>query len=353
MDEFVCVRIVQANAMDLTLFQFDFDLTFAVFFMNADKTIYGRFGSRSTRKNATGDISIDGLRKAMAAVLKLHESKDGTKLTATLAAKRGAAPRFRRPEKYPALHGKYKPELDYRGKVVQSCMHCHQILDAERALYRSKSRPIPDEVLYPWPMPQTLGMTLDPNECATIRSVAKGSVAGMDGFQPGNVIRTLEGQPLVSIADVQWVLHTASENTMLRAKILRGGNPKTITLSLPKHWRRNSDIRWRVSTWDLRRMGTGGLVMEEMTDAARKKIGIADTEIALLVQYVGWYGAHAVAKRAGFRKGDVIVAVDGQKKRMSDIGFIAYAVQKKKPGNRIDITVLRGGKHVKLKLPMQ
>ena len=58
MDKFVCVRLVQANAMDLALFQFDYDLTFVVFFMNADKTIYGRYGSRSDRKNATRDISI-------------------------------------------------------------------------------------------------------------------------------------------------------------------------------------------------------------------------------------------------------------------------------------------------------
>ena len=53
MDEFVCVRLVQANALDLTLFQFDYDLTFAVFFMNTDRTIYGRYGTRSERKDAT------------------------------------------------------------------------------------------------------------------------------------------------------------------------------------------------------------------------------------------------------------------------------------------------------------
>ena len=57
MGRFVCVRLVQANAMDLTLFQFDYDLTFAAFFMNADRTIYGRYGSRSAR-NPSSDISF-------------------------------------------------------------------------------------------------------------------------------------------------------------------------------------------------------------------------------------------------------------------------------------------------------
>ena len=59
LDEFVCVRIVQANAMDLAHFRFDFDLSFAVFFLDADLTIYGRFGTRSDRPEEE-DISLPG-----------------------------------------------------------------------------------------------------------------------------------------------------------------------------------------------------------------------------------------------------------------------------------------------------
>src|SRR5262249_55375577 len=65
LDRFICVRIVQANAMDLAHFRFDFDLSFAVFFTDADLTIYGRFGTRSDRREEE-DISLRGLRKAMA-----------------------------------------------------------------------------------------------------------------------------------------------------------------------------------------------------------------------------------------------------------------------------------------------
>ena len=71
---FVCVRLVQANTMDLALFQFDYDLTFAAFFMNADRTLYGRFGSRSDQKEADRDISIEGFREALNAALELHRS---------------------------------------------------------------------------------------------------------------------------------------------------------------------------------------------------------------------------------------------------------------------------------------
>ncbi len=85
LNKFVTVRLVQANAMDLTLFKFDFDLTFAAFFLNADGTIYGRFGTRSDEA-AMRDISMEGLRKALQGALELHEAYPANK--GALVAKR-------------------------------------------------------------------------------------------------------------------------------------------------------------------------------------------------------------------------------------------------------------------------
>ncbi len=51
LDKFVCVRIISTNGLDLSLFQYDTDQSFAVFMLNADGTIYGRFGTRSHRTN--------------------------------------------------------------------------------------------------------------------------------------------------------------------------------------------------------------------------------------------------------------------------------------------------------------
>ena len=62
--------------MDLAHFRFDFDLSFAVLFMDADLTIYGRFGTRSDRPEEQ-DISLQGLRKAMAEALRLYREGAG------------------------------------------------------------------------------------------------------------------------------------------------------------------------------------------------------------------------------------------------------------------------------------
>lgn len=69
LDEFVCARVVSTNGLDLSLFQYDTDQSFAVFFLNADKTIYGRFGTRSHRTEWFGDVSLKGLAAAMQGAL--------------------------------------------------------------------------------------------------------------------------------------------------------------------------------------------------------------------------------------------------------------------------------------------
>ncbi|HEX2473349.1 MAG TPA: thioredoxin family protein, partial [Lacipirellulaceae bacterium] len=55
LDKYVCVRVVQANGMDLQLFQFDYDQSFAAFIMNGDKSIYGRYGTRSHQTESEND----------------------------------------------------------------------------------------------------------------------------------------------------------------------------------------------------------------------------------------------------------------------------------------------------------
>lgn len=351
MDRFVGVRIVQANGIDLSLFQFDFDLTFAAFFLNADKTIYGRYGTRSSQKEAVRDMSLGGFRKAMEGALALHTAYPANKKA--LAGKRGSAPRYKTPEAYPTL-GKFKPTFDLSGKnAVKSCMHCHQIRDAERKVYRNAKKPAPDHVLFPWPMPDDIGMALDPGEKATVRKVAPKSIAARAGVRPGDEITSLEGQPILSIADVQWVLHNAKSTDSLSIEIRRGGSTKKKTLRLTKGWRRAGDITWRVTTWDIRRMGTGGMVLTELSDEERRELRLGKGKLGFRIKGLGKYPPHNVALRAGFKKQDVVVEFDGRSEGMTRSQLLAYTMQHTKVGEKVDVVVLRKGKKVKLKLKMQ
>lgn len=352
LEQFVCARQVSTNGLDLSLFQFDTDQSFAVFFLNADGTIYGRFGTRSHRTEWLGDVSLAGLAKALQGALDLHANYDTVQ--ASLAGKRGGAPEVASPELYPTLKDKYTDALNYEGDVVKSCIHCHQVGDAQRAFYWDANQPIPNRVLWPYPHPKTVGLVMDPNEMATITEVLADSAAAAAGLRSGDAIQTFNGQPMLSIADVQWVLHNvdpAGGDVPLTAQ--RDGRTLNLTLRLGEDWRRAGDLSWRVTTWGLRRMAAGGLILETLPDEERRERDLPDDAMALRVKGAGRYGPHATARNTGFREGDVITEFDGRRDLMSEQDLLTYVVTTRKPGDSVPVTVLRGRRELEYQLPIQ
>ena len=116
-------------------------------------------------------------------------------------------------------------------------------------------------------------------------------------------------------------------------------------MELPAQWRQANDISWRATTWDLRKMATGGLVLKESAEP-RQGLG-------LVVDYVGQYNEHAVGKNAGFKKGDAFLNAGGENKPMTESQFLRYMLQSKMAGEKVPITVLRSGEQLDLQLPMQ
>ena len=349
LDQFVCVRIVKANGLDLNQFQFDYDQSFHAIMMNADRVIYGRFGTRSPRPEEE-DMSIKGFRAALEGALDLHANYPQNR--ELLAAKIQPEGFVNVPEEFASLKGKYDTELDYEGNVVQSCIHCHQIRDEQRSAFRNQDQEIPDQVLFPYPLPDVIGLRMDPETMGTIAHVERGSVAANAGLRAGDQIEQFGGQPILSTADLQWVLHNADDPAELELVVQRDNAQKEFTLKLNKSWRRMCDISWRATTWDLRRMATGGMFLKDLDDEQRRERKINENELGLIAQHVGEYGEHAVAKNAGFQKGDILIAVDGKKSRMSESELIAYTISRAK-GSKIKCEVQRGDQRLTLTFATQ
>ena len=348
------VRMVQGNGMDLSLFQFDYDLTFAAFFMNADKTIYGRFGTRADFEDAAKNISIESFKGALEAALELHKAYPENR--AALAAKTGPEPIKKTPEAFPALL-RYSSNLNLNGRIGDQCIHCHQIGEAQREIHWYDRKPVPDAVLYPFPMPDVLGLHFSPKHRAKISKVVSGSSAEKDGFRRADEILTLSGQPIISIADVQWVLHRSPENTALPVTVDRHGEEVNLMLTLNPGWRKGSDISWRTTTGELRLVALGGMVLQDLSDAERQRKGIGEEKMALRVERVSRGGRRSSgqtnAQEAGIRRGDIIVAYDDSTDRLTESGVIAHVLQEQPQAKTLPIKLLRNRDQVEVELSLE
>lgn len=353
LDQFVCVRIPQANGIDLALFQYDYDMSFAVMYLHHDGTLLGRFGTRTGRENEDEDMQLEGFADSLQLALKLDQKFD--EVRESLTGKMGPPPAYATPEQYPMLKDKYTDSLDYTGKVVQSCIHCHQIREAERMTFRLANKPLPDDLMYPWPSLKVIGIQCDPKTATTVSAVLPNSLAAQMELQPGDRLVAMNGQPLLSVADAQWVLHRTPDEGKITFTIDRDGETVQHDVTLPREWRRGSDISWRVTSWDLRRMSFGGMVLKPLPESInRASLKLPeDHQLALHVEHVGQYGEHARAKQAGLVKGDIVIGYDGRNDFDSEQDLLAYAMQQKQRGDKVNIEVLRNGQRKTFTITLQ
>jgi S1-C subfamily serine protease len=203
------------------------------------------------------------------------------------------------------------------------------------------------------PMSETVGLTLEADHMARVGAVSADSPAARAGFRAGDDIIVLGGQPVISIADVSWVLHRAADSGSLTATVKRAGAEQTLTIPLPEQWRHHSDISRRVGTWTLRGMATGGMVLQDLSDEERAARSLPGNGLALFVKSVGQYGKHAAAKNAGFQKDDVLIELAGKSARLTEGELMGRLLQTTRPGEKLKAVVLRGRQRVELMLPMQ
>jgi len=351
LDEFVRVRLINANALDLRKFQFDYDLSFSVLFFNGDGTLYGRFGSWEHQKNPQ-DKTTASLENALKGALDLHRGYP--KNRALLTGKQGKPTKYSTPLGIPGLKGKFRDELDWSGQVVKSCVHCHQIEDSLRLEQRDKGRTFSQAMVFPYPAPETIGMEVESSYPLSLKSLVPGSPVHRTGLRPGDLILGAGGQPVISSADLSWVLHHFPDTGgKLELFARRGTRTAVVQAELPSGWRLKSDVSRRVGTWGMRGMAFGGIKFTALGDAEKRSLGLDGGDLALRAEHVGKYNQHAAAHRVGWKKGDVLVGLEGVRSGVSESELMGLILQRHSPGKKLSARVLRGGKEMNLKLPVQ
>ncbi len=336
-ERFVAVRQVEMKGVDLSLFQFDYDLNWAALFVNADGVVYARYGTQSAR-GPDAYNSIAGLEKTMRRVLELHEVYPANR--AELESKRGPAKPYRTALEMPGLEKRGR----FRGETTRrNCIHCHNIHDAEQ-LHAQDTGAFTEGMLWRYPLPDNIGLVIDPSHGLRVRSVIEGSAAESAGLESGEDVTHINGQVITSIADMQWALHhLPSAETEVSVRASRSGEVK---LKLGKDWKK-TDFSWRGSLWSLRprmRVWT-----PELDARGRRKHGITDDRRLLEVRWINREepGGRA-AFESGLRQGDVIVALAGKPIDMKPVQFHMHMKLNYKVGDTLPLTVLRDGKRLQV-----
>jgi hypothetical protein len=338
--QFVCLRVIQTNGLDLGVFQYDYDQSWAAMFLNADMTVYGRYGTRAASgPQSDGLLSQGGFQHAAERALALHKAYPGNK--AQLAAKSGAKPEYKTPTEIPGL-----TDRPAKATVRQQCIHCHMVKEfAMRAKWEAGK--LTKDDLYVYPMPERIGLTMDVEDGLLVKTVAAGSPAAKAGLASGDELLSMASQPLVSTADIQWALHRLPNESSLPVAIRRQGQSQTKTVSLAGDWKK-SDIGWRASSWyGLRH----GVKTEPLPAAEKSSRGIKDGGLALVVKGLHGKGGPKV-QAAGLRMNDVIVAVDGKSEALSESDFLAHLRLNHGPEDKVRLTVLRGDDRKELTIPL-
>lgn len=347
LDEFVCVRAVQMGGVDLSLFQFDPFLSWAVVILNADRTIYGRYGSahpkaKRSKRDSNPSHTVKGLRAALDGALEVHRAyaAEPEAWSKKLAGKTGPEPRWKYAEKTPAAR-KYKRLHRIHGKESEGCVHCHEVQRTAVDSYLMKKLDVPDRMLWVYPPPEALGLSLHKDHRARVTAVALDGPAGKAGLKSGDELVSLAGQPLLSIADVQWVLHNApDEGGALPAVVKRGDWELNIELVLPEGWRREGDFCWRYRLAGYAMWLWSGVTLEDHAGG-----------VLVAERSPGWFKRPNRKARQVLRRGDVIVSVDGET-GWTRSTYLAYLMREKKLGSTVKLVVLRDGRRTKLKFKL-
>jgi len=296
-------------------------------FLNADEKVYGRYGGR-TAESPDQFLSRAGLKYAMQEALAAHRREPKEKTPTAVGPPRTV-------EQYPAA----------KRLKENACIHCHQVYDFHRQAVQEAGAWQREEV-WVYPLPENIGLTLAVDQGNRVQAVAANSAASQAGLRPGDVLRSLHGMPVASIADVQYALQRSPATGSIAIVWQRDGYPMTSALHPVAGWRQ-TDLSWRAST---RQLGPPPCVHgEDLTAEEKEALGLSRKRLAFRQGNF----VTPVARQAGIQQHDIILGADHKVLEMTVAQFGVYIRLNYQVGDLITFNLLRQGRRldVALKLP--
>src|SRR5436190_12324443 len=125
--------------VNIALFEYDYDMTWMSFFLDADARIYTRYGSRDHSASDSHNTSA-GLRHTMKEVLALHEEE-------SVLPREPYTPPKLKPADIPA----------YKKMYAGSCGRCHMLNEAKWEQQRQDGT-MKAGAFFFYPLPENIGI---------------------------------------------------------------------------------------------------------------------------------------------------------------------------------------------------
>jgi predicted metalloprotease with PDZ domain len=312
------------RGVDLSIFEFDYDMQWQALLVTPHGNVLGRFGGRDADTPAKYH-SLAGLNHALKAALERFKFlKEEPRLQRNPV----------RPEDYPAAVK--RPD--------NACIHCHHVVEFRRDQMQREKRWSLDNV-WVYPQPENLGLSLDVEQGDRVVAVEPKSLAANAGITTKARLTSINDTPIASVADVQYALHKAPKSGELRIDWRNDDTLHKATAALARDWRK-TDVSWR---WSLKSMSPNPSIIGDDLDAdGRKALGLNSKQLA----YRHMNFLTPAARFAGLQANDVIVGVNDKEMSMTARQFEAHLRLYHRVGEEIALNVVRGKERVKVKLKL-
>ena len=170
---------------------------------------------------------------------------------------------------------------------------------------------------------------LDKPEGALVASVTKDSPADKAGLQAGDVIRQVDGQPIVASGDLPAWVGQAQPGQKARLSVWRQGKPVELTVTLGDASDKGKNAQAKADE----AVGKGqlGLSLRPLDPDERREVGVKE---GLVIEQ-----ARGPAAAAGVQAGDVLLAINGAPAK--DIEQVRAAMAK--AGKSVALLIERNG----------
>ena len=271
------------RGVDLSIFEFDYDMQWQAMMLAPNGEVLGRFGGRDADTPAKYH-TLAGLRHSLAAALLRHKKQGDWPQVAKKKPDR--------PEDYPAAEK----------RSDNTCIHCHHVYEFRRDLLQREKRWSLDDV-WVYPQPENLGLSLNVNEGNRVTSVTPNSSAANLGLRAKDVLIRINDTPIASVADVQYALHKAPKSGAITLEWWAKNGKKKGSMPLADGWRK-TDVSWR---WSLKSLAPNpSIVGDDLDLEGRKNLGLNANQLAF--RHMNFLSP--TARNAGLQTGDVILIND-------------------------------------------